>query len=90
MKSVGNPVLGKTPKFVDLRLSNINTADKLNSIFAPITRAEGLTYHSDWIASTHRIVEVSVDRVIKAKEYRNCIKYSEFETMNVFERETFH
>ena len=30
-----NPVLDKTPRFVDLRLSTINTADKLNSLFAP-------------------------------------------------------
>ena len=29
-----NPVLGKTPKFVDLRLSTVNIVDKLNPVFA--------------------------------------------------------
>ena len=79
--------LGENPKFVDLRLSTVNTADKLNSVFAPVTRAEGLTYHSDRLASMHRIAEVTADRASEAKAYRDYIKNYEFETKNVFERE---
>ena len=87
MNFTNNPVLGETPKFVDLRLSTLNRADKLNPVFAPVTRAEGLTDHSNWLASRHRIAEVTADRVSKAKAYINYIKNSEFETRNVLERE---
>ena len=59
-----NPVLGETPKFVDLRLLTVNTADKLNSIFSPVTRAEGLMGSSKWLAAIHGIAEVTSDRVI--------------------------
>ena len=47
MNVASNPVLGETPKIVDLRLTTVNTADKLNSVFAPVTRAEGLMDHFD-------------------------------------------
>ena len=63
MNFASNTVLGETQKFVDLRLSTVNTADKLNSIFAPVAKAEGFTDHSDWIASRHRIEEVTEVRV---------------------------
>ena len=84
MNFASNPVLSKTPKFVDLRLSAVNIADKLNSVFSPVTRAEGLKDHSYWLASRHRIAEVTADRVRESKAYRNYIKNSEFETRNVF------
>ena len=87
MNFASNLVLGKNPKFVDLRLSIVNTADKFNSVFSPVARAEVLTDHSNWLASRHSIVEVTADRVNEAKEYRNHIKNSKFETRNVFERE---
>ena len=74
MNFASNPVLGKTPKFVDLRLLTVNTADKLNSVFTPVTRKEGLTDHSDWITYRHRIAEVTADRVRESKAYRNYIK----------------
>ena len=68
-----NSVFGKTPKFVDLGLSPAHTADKLKSIFAPATRAGGLTHNSDGIASGYCIVEVIVDRVSKTKAYSDYI-----------------
>ena len=37
-----NPVLGKTPKFVDLQLSTVNTAEKLNSVFDPLPERKDL------------------------------------------------
>ena len=64
MNFVSNPFLSETPKFVDLRLLTINTADKLNYVFAPVTRAEGLMDHSNWLAYRHCIVEVTKGRVI--------------------------
>ena len=64
-----------------------HTADKLNSIFAPATRAVGLTDKSNGITSKHCITEVTADRVIEAKVYSDYIKNSEFKTMNVFEQE---
>ena len=80
-------VLDETPKFVDLWLSTVNTVDKLNSAFAPATRAKGWIDHSDWLTSRHRIAEDTADKATEAKVYSDYIKISEFETMNVFERE---
>ena len=37
--------------------------------------------------SRHCIAEVTADRVSQEKSYSDYIKNSEFETMNVFERE---
>ena len=87
MNFVNNPVLVKTPKFEDLRLSTVNTADKVNYTVAPNTRAEDLTDHSNWIVSRHCIAEVTTYRVSKAKAYRIYIEKYEFETRNVFEQE---
>ena len=50
MNFASNPILGKTINFMDLRLSTVNTADKLNSVFTPNTRVEGLMDHSDWLS----------------------------------------
>ena len=86
MNLASTSVLGKTPKFVDLGLSPANTADKLNSVFAPTTRAEGLMENSNWIAYRHGYEEFLGGRVSKEKAYSDYIKNSEFETMNVFER----
>ena len=55
MNFASNPVLSETPKFVNLRILIVNTVDKLNSIFAPVTKSEGMTDHSNWFASRHRI-----------------------------------
>ena len=82
-----NSVFGKNPKFVDLGLSAAHTADKLNSTFVPATRVGGLTDNSDGLTYSHGIEKVTVDRVSEAKSYSDYIKNSEFETMNVFERE---
>ena len=78
-------VLGENPNFVDLRLLTVNTADKLNSVFAPVTRVEGLTDHSNWLASRHCIAEVTEGRVSEVQSYSNYIKNSEFEMINIFE-----
>ena len=70
-----------------MRVLTVNAAEKLNSVFAPVTRTEGLTYKSDWIASRHRIAEVTEGRVSKVQAYSDYIKNSKFKTRNVFERE---
>ena len=82
MNFASNSVLRKTPKFVGLRLSPANTANKLNSVFAPATRAEGLMDSSKWLASRHGISEVAEGRVSEVQVYSDYIKNSEFETMN--------
>ena len=87
MNFASNPVLGKSPKFVDLRLSTAHTADKLKSVIGPATRVRGLTDNSDGIKSRNRIAEVTADRESEAKWYSEYIKNSEFETMKVFEFE---
>ena len=87
MNFTSNSVLGESPKFMDLGLSPANTADKLNSVLSSATRAEGLTENSEWIASRHGCKEFTLGIVSKAKAYSDYIKNSEFETMNVFERE---
>ena len=87
MNFASNSVFGETLKSVDLRLLPAHTADKLKYIFALATRPGGLTDKSDGLTSRHRIAEVAADRVSKAKAYNDNIKNSEFETMNVFERE---
>ena len=86
MNFASNSVLGETPKFVDLRISTVNTADKLDSVFAPVTRAEVLMGNSKWLVDSHSIVKVTAHRVSEAKGYRYYIKNSGFETRNFFER----
>ena len=87
MNFASNSIFVENPKFVDLGLSPAHTAYKLKSIFAPTTRAGGLTDSSDGIMSRHHIAEITTDRVSEAKAYSDNIKNSEFETMNAFERE---
>ena len=87
MNFASNSVFGNNPKFLNLGLSPAHTADKLKSIFPPATRSGGLTDNSNRLASRHRIVEVTADRASEPKAYSEYIKNSEFETMNVFERE---
>ena len=72
---------------MDLRLSTVNTAEKINSVFAPVTRVEGLMDHSDWIASRHRVAEVTDGRVSKVHVYSNYIKISVFKTRYVLAQE---
>ena len=86
MNFVSDPILGETPKFMDFWLSTVNTADKLNSVFAPVTREEGLTDHSDWLLYRHSIAEVTEVILSEVQEYSDYIKNSEFETRNVSER----
>ena len=88
MNFASYPIFGQTPKFVDLWISTVNTADKLDSVFAPLTRAEGLTDHSDWLMSKHCIVEFTEGRVSEIQAYSYYNINSEFETRNVFERES--
>ena len=74
MNFASNPVLGETPKFMDLPISAVNTANKLNSVSAPVTRAEGLTDHSNWLASSHGIAEVTEVIVSGVQSYSDYIK----------------
>ena len=85
MNFASNPVLGESPKFVDLRLSTAHTADKLKSVIGPVTRAGGLTDNSDRLTPSHGISKVAADRVSEAKAYSDYIKNSGFETMKFFE-----
>ena len=73
MNFKSNPVLGETPKFVDLRLLTVNIAEKLNSICAPVTRAEGLTNQYNCLAFRHCIEEFTPERESETKAYRNYI-----------------
>ena len=73
MNFARNSVFGKTPKFVDLRLSPSHTADKPKSIFVPDTIPGGLTDKSIGITSRHHIAEVAADRVSEAKAYSDYI-----------------
>ena len=82
-----NSVFDENPKFVDLGLSPAHTTDKLKFFIGPATRAEVWLDHSNWIASRHRISEVTADRLSEAKAYSDYIKNSDFETMNFFEQE---
>ena len=63
MNFTNYPVLGKSPKFVDLRLSTAHTADKIKSVIGPATRAGGLTDNSNRLTSSHNIAKVTADRV---------------------------
>ena len=73
MNFASNPVLGETPKFVDLRLLTVNTANKLNSVFVPVIIAEDLMGSLNWLADSYGIAEVTSDRVSEAKAYINYI-----------------
>ena len=82
-----NSIFGETPNFVDLGLSPSHTADKLKSIFIHATKTGGFTDNSNRLTSSHGIAKVTEDIVSEAKVYRDSIKKSEFENMNVFEQE---
>ena len=62
-----------------------HTADKLKFGIGPATRSGGLTDNTNRLSSSHGIVNVTADRVSKAKRYSDYIKNYEFETMKVFE-----
>ena len=85
MNLASNPVLGESPKFMDLQLSTAHTADKLNYVIGSATKVGGLTNNTDGIMSRHCIAKVTADRVSEVKAYSEYIKHSEFETMKVFE-----
>ena len=87
MNFTSNSVLGENPKFVDLKLSPAHTMDKPKSVIGPATIAGGLTEQSDWLASRHRIAEVTVVRVSEVQANRDYIKNSGFETSIFFELE---
>ena len=82
-----NPVPGKSPKFVDLRLSTAYIADKLKFVIGLTTRAGELTDNSGGLSSSHGIAEVTAERVSEEKAYSDYIKNYKFETMKVFEFE---
>ena len=73
MNFASNSALGESLKSVDLGISPANTADKLNSVFAPATRAIGSTDNSDWLASRYCCKEVTVVKERKAKSYSDYI-----------------
>ena len=81
--------LGKSPNFVNLRLSPEHTTDKFKFVIGPATRAGGLTDRSNWLAYRYLIVEVLEGRVSKIQAYRNYIKNSEFETRNGLSEKIF-
>ena len=78
MNFASDPVLGESPKFVDLRLLTAHTADKLKFVIGPATRVRGLTDNSNGLTSRHHIAKVTADRVSEAKAYIVYIKNSEF------------
>ena len=87
MNFLSNSVLDETPKFVDLGLSPAHKTDKLKSVIGQTTRSGEFKDNSDWIASRHRIAEVTEEKLSKVQAYSNYIKNSEFGTEDVFERE---
>ena len=68
-----NYVVAKSPNLMDFRLSPSNTPDKINSIIAPTTRFGRFINGSDWLASSHDVEEVTVERVSKEKAYSGYI-----------------
>ena len=74
MELASNSVLGETPKFLDLGLSNANTANKLNYVFSPTNIAGGFTENSNWRVYDHVIAEVTERRASKVQAYINYIK----------------
>ena len=84
MNFASNPVLGETPKFMDLGLSIANTTDKLKSVIGHANRSGVLTDNSDWLTSSCYIAEVMEGIVSEVKAYSNFIKNSEFETRTFF------
>ena len=89
MNFASSSVLGKIPMFVDLGLPPAHTTDKFKSVICPATISGGLTDHSNWLLSRHRIAENREVIVSEVQAYNDYIKNSELETRNVFEREIF-
>ena len=65
MNLTRDAVLAKSPNFVNLGLSYVETSDELRSVFIPTTRIIIMTDGSNWIPPGHIIGEVTADRVIR-------------------------
>ena len=73
MKFASDIVLSKSPNFMDLGLSYVDTTDEIGYVFAPTTRIGLATHGYDWILRRNCISEATTDRGIgtKAKNHYN-------------------
>ena len=55
-------------------LSTAHTADKLKSIFVPVTISGGLTDNYGGLTSSRGVAKVTEDRASQAKRYSDYIK----------------
>ena len=86
---LANSVLREIPKFKSLGLPAANATDIRNLDFAPSTRANSLSGMRKDDAILSRLgYTYDFETMSKKTAYRNHIKNSDFETREVFERET--
>ena len=55
MDLASNPVVAKSPNYMDLGMSPDNTMDKLKSVIIPTTRVGRPKKGSDWLQPGHDI-----------------------------------
>ena len=65
-------VLTETPKFVNLRLASVHTLNDLGSVFMPTNIIGTPTDDYNWFLTSHRIGEVTVDRVSRTGSDQDC------------------
>ena len=73
MNFARDTVLSKSPNFMDLGLSSINTTDELGSVFASTTRIGSAMHGPGWLLHSHCIIEAIANRAsgTKAKNHYN-------------------
>ena len=87
--NLANSVLSDSPKFKSLGLPAVNATDIHNIYFVSSTIAKSLSgTRNDDVSPSSLGYTHDFETMSKTTDYRNHIKNSEFETREVFERET--
>ena len=68
MNFASDTVFSKSPNFMDLGLSSVDTTDELRSVFTTTTRIDSENHESYWILRSLCISKSSADRVSSKKE----------------------
>ena len=73
-------VLSESPKFMNFRLSSVNTTDELRSVLVTTTRVRRPTGGYNWILPGHDSIEATSGRVRESKAKNHYNFKREFET----------
>ena len=75
---MSDTVLSKSPNFMDLGMSSVDTTDELGSVFSPTNIIDLLTHGSDRPMCGHHISGATTDRVSGTRPKHNYNLKSDF------------